>query len=96
MQREPDLAGEFGEHAVVFFGEVGASAGRSQTMRPSSSPLCAMGATRVVAVRGATSPGSQMSSQVPPDTPARLTTARSLSPTVYGLSWRCGTIAATS
>ncbi len=43
-----------------------------------------------------TRPGSQMSSHVPPETPARPTTLRSLGPTARGATARCGTIAATS
>ena len=60
-----------------------ASAGRSTTSRPSSSPAWLTGATPIWArARPSSSAGSQMEAQALPDTPARVTTGRSRSPTM--------------
>ena len=58
---------------------------RVTTMKPSSSPAWATGARRIAAEpSGPTMAGTQMSSHVPPLTPARATTADSLAPIEIG------------
>jgi len=72
-----------------------APVGRTTTTSPSSSPPCAIGATRMICALPA-SAGSHTSIQVPPETPARATTPRSLSGMRIGSAVRCGTPAASS
>ena len=78
MQRQPDLAGELGQHAVLLFGEGGVAFRARDTMRPSSSPECTNGATRTTRSRARRArPGATPASTRCPRRAARAMTSTS-------------------
>ena len=93
MEGEADLAGQLGQHAVVLLGEGLAVVGPAADDEAEQLALVGERRDRGTAELGwaPRSSGSQISSQRPPDTPARATTGRSFSPTSSGAGARWGT-----